>query len=120
MDRINRIDRETRIETSGKLEIITLVAGNVPYQIAPHQTNLRFITDLADAAGIVVLPSKAEAIGKFYYICAPTGATAGDISVYDKEAGTEITTYGDMDADDDHAIFYCDGVKWRTWLNGVA
>jgi hypothetical protein len=99
---------------------ITLIAANTPYQLGVHDTVVIAVTDLADAAGIITLPSKAEAVGKFYYICAPTGATAGDISVYDKEAGTEITTYGDMDADDDFAIFFSDGRKWRVAVNGVA
>lgn len=77
------------------------------------------IADSSAAAVTITLPSKAQACGKFYYICAPSGASF-DVSVNDKEAGTEISTYGDMDADDDHAIFFCDGRKWRTWLDGVA
>jgi hypothetical protein len=99
---------------------LTIVAGNTPYQIKPHEQVIIAVTDLADASAILTLPSKAEAAGKFYYICGPTAATAGDLSIYDKEAGTEISTYGDMDADDDHAIFFCDGRKWRVVLNGVA
>jgi hypothetical protein len=99
---------------------LTLIAANTPYYLKPGEQVVIAVTDLADASGIIVLPSKAEAVGKFYYICAPTGATAGDISVYDKESNTEITTYGDMDADDDHAIYFCDGRKWRVATNGVA
>jgi hypothetical protein len=101
-------------------EFVTLTSLNVPYQIGVNQQIIRFITDLADASGIVTLPSKAEACGKAYYICAPTGATAGDISVYDKEAAAEVTTLGDLDADDDYVIFWSDGVVWRCLLDGVA
>jgi len=99
---------------------LTITAANTPYQLQPGDTCVIATTALADAAAIITLPSKAEAVGKFYYICAPTGASAGDISVYDKEAGSEITTYGDMDADDDHAIFFTDGRLWRTVFDGVA
>jgi hypothetical protein len=99
---------------------LTITTANTPYLLKRGETCVIAVTDLADASAIITLPSKAEAVGKFYYICAPTGASAGDISVYDKETGAEITTYGDMDADDDHAIFFCDGMKWRVVLNGVA
>ena len=99
---------------------LTITAANTPYQLGPNDTVVIATTVLADAAAIITLPSKAEAVGKMYYICAPTGATDGDISVYDKEAGTEITTYGDLDADDDHVIFFCDGRLWRTLFDGVA
>jgi hypothetical protein len=99
---------------------LTITAANTPYQIGVNETIIIATTALADAAAILVLPSKAEAVGKFYYICGPTAASAGDLSIYDKEAGSEISTYGDMDADDDHAIFFTDGYKWRVALNGVA
>ena len=78
------------------------------------------ISAAADAAAIIVLPSLQEACGKFYYICAPTGLAGGDISVYEKETGAELATFGNMNADDDHAVFFSDGVQWRTVLDGVA
>ena len=78
------------------------------------------ISAAADAVAIIVLPSLQEACGKFYSISAPTGATGGDISVYEKETGAELATYGNMNADLDHAIFFSDGANWRTVLDGVA
>jgi hypothetical protein len=99
---------------------LTITATNTPYYLKPGEQVVIATTALADAAAIIYLPSVAEAAGKSYYICAPTGATGGDISVYDKESGAEITTYGDMDADDDHAIFFSDGRSWRTIFDGVA
>lgn len=99
---------------------LTLTTAVPTYTMRPGDTVIIGISEVADASGIIYLPSKAEAVGKFYYICAPTGAAGGDLSIYDKEAGSEISTYGDMDADDDHAIFFTDGRKWRVVLNGVA
>ena len=99
---------------------VTIDADNTGYKIPIGQFVTFFTTALADAAAIVYLPPVTESVGQSYYICAPTGATGGDISVYTREAGSEIDTYGDMDADDDHAIFYSDGKNWRVALNGVA
>jgi hypothetical protein len=99
---------------------LTITASNTPYQLLPGDTCVIAITALADAAAIITLPSKAEAVGKIYYINAPTGATAGDISVYDKEAGSEIATYGDLDADDDWCLYFCDGINWKILKSGVA
>jgi hypothetical protein len=75
-----------------------------------------------DGVCIVTLPSKAEAVGRAYYVCLKTytGTGTGDVSVYDKESATEITTYGALAATDDFAIYFCDGRKWRTWVDGVA
>ena len=82
------------------------------------------VVDTTDAGGdgvaIVTLPSLAEAVGKFYFISAPVGSTGGDLSLYEKETGSEFSTYGDMDADDDHAILFSDGIQWRVVLDGVA
>jgi hypothetical protein len=118
MSEIQKIIEE---DTLGpKPKYITLTTAVPTYSMKPGDTCLIFTSEVADASGIVYLPSKAEAVGRFYYICAPTGAAGGDISVYDKEAGSEISTYGDMDADDDHAIFFTDGRLWRTVFDGVA
>lgn len=76
------------------------------------------VADSSSGAVVLTLPSKAEAIGGFYYIEAPSGAS-NDVSVFDKESGSEISD-GDMDADDDHLILYCSGRLWRTVLDGVA
>lgn len=99
---------------------LTITAANTPYYLKPGENCVIAITALDDAAAIIYLPAVAEAAGKHYYICAPTGATAGDISVYDKESGGEITTYGDLDADDDWILFFSDGVNWRVLKSGVA
>ncbi|RLD03537.1 MAG: hypothetical protein DRI65_12715 [Chloroflexota bacterium] len=77
-----------------------------------------------DATGIVTLPAVGEAIGKFYFIVAPTGATGNDVSIYEKETGAEYAGFdsddGDLDADDDHILLFSDGSQWRTIFNGVA
>jgi hypothetical protein len=68
------------------------------------------IADSTDETVAVTLPAKAEAAGKFYFIYAPVGAT-NDVSILDKEAGTEITG-GDLDADEDYALLFCTGYSW--------
>jgi hypothetical protein len=90
------------------------------YNMKPGDQLIIAISAAADAAAILVLPGLQEAAGKFYYISAPTGAAGGDISVYEKETGTELATYGDLDADDDHFIIFSDGIQWRIVLDGVA
>ena len=75
--------------------------------------------DSALADMTITLPPKAEAAGNFYFIQAPDGGTQ-DVSVFDYELGTEIATYGDMDTDDDHALFFCTGQAWITVFDGVA
>jgi len=100
---------------------LTITAANTPYQLGPTDHFVTAVTALADAAAIITLPSIAEALGRgIYYICAPTGATAGDISVYVKETGAELTTYGDLDADDDHVGLIATPQGWRVILDGVA
>ena len=79
--------------------------------------NLVFV-DSSAAAVEVTLPPKAEAAGKFYFIQAPSGVTF-DVSVLDYELGTELSD-GDMDADDDHALYFCTGQAWITIFDGVA
>ena len=78
------------------------------------------ISAAADAAAIVYLPPAAAFPGSTILIVAPTGATAGDISVYDEETGAEISTYGDMDADNDRAVFVSNGLTWDVVLEVVA
>ncbi len=99
---------------------INLDATTTSYQMKPGDQLVCATSSEADGTGIVYLPSIAEAAGKFYFIWAPTGATAGDISLYVKETGAELTTNGDMDADDDHILLFSDGKNWRTILDGVA
>lgn len=120
MDRIERIGRETVESNAGKVLRLTITADNTPYVMKPTEHNIIAITALDDTNAIIVLPSLDEAIGQSYYICAPTGATAGDITVQEKETGAVFTTYGDLDADDDHVMLFSDGLKWRVVLDGVA
>jgi hypothetical protein len=105
----------------GRLPLrITLTAAAPTYNMSPMDFCIHAISSADDAAGIIYLPSKAEAAGGIYYITAPTGATGGDISVTEKENATEITTYGDLDADGDWCIYICDGINWKVLKSGVA
>ena len=105
---------------TGSVKHITLTTAAPTYQMTVTDHILIAISSAADAAGIVTLPPVAEAAGQFYYICAPTGAAGGDISVYIKETAAEFATLGDLDADDDHVIFFSDGYNWRGVFDGVA
>ena len=78
------------------------------------------ISAAADTAAIVNLPPAASMPLAMILILAPTGATGGDISVYDEETGGEISTYGDMDADLDRCIFISNGINWKEIFEVVA
>jgi hypothetical protein len=78
------------------------------------------VSAAADAAAIIYLPPAAKFPGGICGVYAPTGATGGDISVYDWETGAEITTYGDLDADGDHAVWLSMGFVWVLIFDGVA
>jgi len=69
------------------------------------------VADSTDNVVAVTLPAMSEAIGKFYCVEAPEGAS-NDVSVLIKETGSEISTFGDLDADDDWTLFYCTGRQW--------
>ena len=99
---------------------VNLTATTTSYQMKPGDQVIRATSSGDDGVGIIYLPSVAEAAGRFYFIYAPTGASAGDISLYVKETGAELATNGDMDADGDHILLFSDGVNWRTILDGVA
>ena len=71
---------------------------------------IQAVSALADAAAIIYLPPAASCPLGIAGVHAPTGATGGDISVYDEETGAEISTYGDLDADNDHVVFI--SVAW--------
>jgi hypothetical protein len=104
--------------TGGKPKFITLTAAVPTYTMQPNDQCITIYSSADDAAGILYLPFMADAAGKYYYINAPTGAAAGDISIYTSEGtAAEFTTYGDLDADDDWVILYCDGRKWRMFMN---
>ena len=122
MERVRRIDSETRMGLADPPLMISLTAASPTYQMKPSDTVVIVDTTSAGDDGVakITLPSLAESVGKFYYIKAPVGATGGDLSVLDKESATEITTYGDMDADGDDAIFFSTGLAWITVYDGVA
>ena len=127
MNRVKGSDRETQLDLEGLPRHIALyaalgdVAANLTYQMKASDLVLIVDTTLAggDAVAIVTLPSLAEAVGKLYTIVAPVGVTGGDLSLYEKETGAELGTYGDLDNDDDHVVLLSDGSKWRIVLNGL-
>lgn len=116
----NRVNSETLLANGNRIVRVNLTTASPTYSMKVGDNVLHAISAAADGVGIVTLPSVAEAAGQFYCIVAPTGAAGGDISLYVKETGAELTTNGDMDADDDHILLYSDGVNWRTVLDGVA
>ena len=118
MDRVMRAGLADMLE--GMPKKITLTATVPTYQMKPGDYCLSVISSAADDAGIVTLPSLAEACGHFYYIEAPTGAAGGDISLYEKETGAEYATNGDMDADGDYILLFAGPTAWRTVIDGVA
>ncbi len=100
--------------------IVNLTAASPTYQMKPGDNVVIATSSGADGVGIITLPSLAEALGQFYHISAPTGAAAGDISVYEKETGAELTTYGDLDADADNVILFAAPTAWIVVYDGVA
>jgi len=122
-DRVKRIDGESwKGNASGGsgITVINLTTASPTYQMKPSDTVVYAYSAAADAIGIITLPSLAESAGQHYFIIAPTGATAGDISLYEKETGAELAINGDMDADNDHLILFSTGISWLTRLDGVA
>ena len=123
-NRVEGSNMITQLDLEGLPRHIALTDTVATYQMLVSDTVLIVISGTGeDATGIVTLPSVAEAVGKSYYICAPTGASGNDVSLYEKETGAEYAGSGDdgdLDADDDHVIVYSDGSQWRTILNGVA
>jgi len=122
-DRVKRIDGESwkgNVSGGSGITVINLTTASPTYQMKPSDTVVHAYSAAADGVGIITLPSLTEAAGRHYFIIAPTGATAGDISLYEKETGTELATNGDMDADLDHLILFSTGLSWLTRLDGVA
>ena len=78
------------------------------------------VSAASDGTAIIYLPPAQSCPGKCCVIHAPTGNAGGDISVYDHETGAEISTYGQMDADADYAIFISSGIGWVLEYDGVA
>ena len=124
MSVVDRNNIETQHDLEGLPRHIALTATSLTYQMRVSDTVvIAKSTTGNDGTGIITLPSLAEAVGKFYFISAPTGLGGDDVSVYEKETGAEYagsdTDDGDLDANDDHIIIFSDGTKWRTVLNGV-
>ena len=106
--------------TDGKGNSVGTSATSGIYKMKPGDHSISAISAASDAAAIIDLPDIAEAAGQFYFIEAPTGASGGDISVRQKGTATEISTYGDLDADDEHVLFYSTGTRWLMIFDGVA
>ena len=121
-ERQARIANETKQDLGGPIKHITLIDTSLTYSMTPtdHILFVETVDVTGDGVAIVTLPSYAEAAGKFYYIKAPNGSTGGDLSIYEKETGAELATYGDMDADNDNALFFCTGQAWVVAFDGVA
>ena len=81
---------------------------------------IQAVSALADTGAIIYLPPAAAFPLGICGIHAPTGLAGGDISVYDEETGAEISTYGDLDADNDHVAFLSMGYQWVLLFDGVA
>ena len=89
--------------------IVQIAFGDTPYQMKASERVIQ--VDSALGAVVVILPPMAEAKGRIYSVGATVGATA-DVSVNGKESGTEISSGGDLDANDDASVFYCTGRVW--------
>lgn len=92
----------------------TLIRGplwkSADYSMKPG--DFQIVADSSAAAVVITLPAMAEAIpGQVYTIYAPSGASF-DVSVNIKETATEISTYGDLDADGDTVSVVCSGLTW--------
>lgn len=122
MEREQRINRESYQDLGSIVKMVTLTDTSLTYTMKVSDRILFVDTTsvTGDGNAIVYLPSVAEAVGKFYYIEAPKAATGGDLSLYAKETGAELATYGDLDADADHILFFSTGQAWKAVLNGIA
>lgn len=124
-DRVSGSDFQTQMDLEGLPRHVALTDTVATYQMLVSDRILIVISGTGeDDTGIVTLPSVADAAGKMYYICAPTGATGDDVSIYEKETAAEYaglgTDDGDLDADEDYVILLSTGKEWRTVTNGVA
>ncbi|MCK4330886.1 hypothetical protein KAX02_13735 [candidate division WOR-3 bacterium] len=122
MNRVMGSDKDTQLDLEGLPRHVALTVAAPTYQMKVSDIVLSVISAAADAAGIVTLPSVAEAVGKFYYLVAPTGLAGGDISFFEKETAALIVTspVGPFNADGDYAIIYSNGASWLVVMDGVA
>jgi len=122
MSRQGKSNEDTNRDLEGLPKHINLTTALPTYQMLVDDRVLSVISSAADAAGIVTLPSVAEAVGKYYYIVAPTGLSGGDVSFFEKETAALIVTdpVGPFNADGDYAIIFSTGVSWIVTTDGVA
>jgi len=120
--RQSRIDGEGNRDLCSLPKMISLDADNLTYQMLPSD-NVLFVDTSGydtDDKMIVTLPSLSEAVGQFYFVKAPLCGTHGDVSLYEKETGADLATYGDLDTDNDHVLLFCTGQAWLMIFDGVA
>lgn len=80
------------------------------YEMGP--ADFQVVAESSAAAVTITLPPKCLAIpGMVYTIYAPAGASY-DVSVNENENDTEISTYGDLDANGDTLAVVCTGETW--------
>jgi len=123
MNRVANSDKDTRRDLESLPIHVLLTTESPTYQMKASDNVMSFVSSASDDVAIVTLPPVGEAVGQHYYIVAPTGNTGGDISLYEKETGSEYTgggDDGDLDTDADHVILFSTGTAWLTRLDGVA
>lgn len=113
MDRVTNSNVMTQLDLEGLPRHLLLTVAAPTYQMRVSDGVMIVISEATAGVGIITLPSLAEAVGRSFYITAPTGAAGDDVSVYEKETGAELTTYGDLDADGDCLVAFSDGTQWR-------
>jgi len=116
---VDRNNIETQHDLEGLPRHLLLTVAAPTYQMRVSDTVMIVVSEATSGVGIITLPSLAEAVGKMYFISAPTGNAGDDISLFEKETGAEFSE-GNMDADDDYLILFSDGIKWRIVFDGVA
>ena len=116
---MDRNNIETQHDLEGLPRHLELTATSKTYQMRVSDTVLIVTASTGSTGdGIVTLPSLAEAVGKSYYVCV-TFSGSNDLSLYEKETGSELTTYGALGTTDDHVMLFSDGSQWRAVINGI-
>jgi hypothetical protein len=113
-NRIGRMAQEMVRDEGGNPRHVTLTDSSLTETL--KSTDKVVIIDTTSVTGdgnaIATLPPLAEMTGKMICIKAPKAATGGDLSLYEHETGSELSTYGDLDADGDVVVLYCVGDAW--------
>ena len=121
MSIVSRNNIETQHDLEGLPRHLELTTTSKTYQMRVSDTVMIIKGKTgADDDGIVTLPSLAEAVGKFYYITAPTGAADDAVLLYEKETGGVLTTYGLLDADNDYTLIFSDGIAWKLIVSSIS